>query len=425
MIKILSAINNIQEVVDRIFNDQKQLKKLIFFSVIARLVLFLADGHDMDFMHFQYWSESMVRYGFYNVYTYAIAGFTCDYPPLYHYILWPAGELFVWLGIPIHSDLFKAFLKLMSLLIEASFLFYFYKETKNKLFLFLMLLSPVTIVNAYGWGQVDLILGILLFSSIYYLLENKLLKAALFLALCLCFKSQTLLFMPIIGLLFLLNSSGIMEKIKSLALFILVVFIVNAPFIFLSNNPINSFEPHISAAGRYNNISVNAFNIYWGLFADYSLKLMDKFPPNDVLVFGLVSRKTIAYSIFSVIYASILVCMILMRKDKAKIYSLITFFCFSFFMFLPEMHERYLFPFFIFSTFLVSYKKNEIWYLLVITILHVINLFWGWGGQHHLTSLFFFNCSKAVAFATFIAWCFYARETYLRLFNPNTDPIEN
>src|SRR5688572_23376557 len=99
-----------------------------------------------------------------------------------------------------------------------------------------MLLSPVTIVNAYGWGQVDLILGILLFCSIYYLLENKLLKAALFLALCLCFKSQTLLFMPIIGLLFLLNSSGIMEKIKSLALFILVVFIVNAPFIFLSNN---------------------------------------------------------------------------------------------------------------------------------------------------------------------------------------------
>ncbi len=278
-----------------------------------------------------------------------------------------------------------------------------------------MLISPVSILNAYGWGQVDIIYSILVFSSIYFILSNRLYLAAILLGLSLAFKTQTILFLPIIGLLFLINKSNIQTKLFSFLLLAIVYLIPNLPFILFAANPMDSINPHFTAAGRYNFIAVNSFNIYWALWADFGLKLKLKFPPNDVLVFGLISRKILAYSLFAIIYTSCLI-FIMKFKQRKQVIAILAFFCFSFFMFLPEMHERYLFPFFIFSAFMCSENPKEIKYYILISILHCMNLFWGWGEQKFIKIQWPFELTRIIAFATFVTWCFYAKHIYQLLF---------
>ena len=64
-----------------------------------------------------------------------------------------------------------------------------------------MLISPVTLLNAYGWGQIDIIYAILIFCSLYALIDKKIYWSAFYLGLSLSLKSQTLLFLPLFGLL--------------------------------------------------------------------------------------------------------------------------------------------------------------------------------------------------------------------------------
>lgn len=412
---------DVNQFVSTYFTDPKAVKKLIWLALLCRVLLFITDGHNSDFDFFEHWADRIVHSGFTTIYSIQVDRFECDYPPLYLYVVGFFGHVFNLFNLPIHTQLFDTFLKLFNLLAEAFFLWRFYKISGNRVFLFVMLFSPVTILNAYGWGQIDILYSILVFTSVWLILREQLYGAAVFLGLSLALKTQTLLFLPIIGLLFLKARAGIATKVGSFLLMGLVYLVPNLPFILYAPNPMDSINPHITAAGRYNFIAVNSFNLYWALWADFALKLKLKFPPNDVLVFGLISRKLLAYGLFSIIYAWVL-WMIMKLRNTELIMQLIAFFCFSFFMFLPEMHERYLFPFFIFSAFVVSYDKKEYPFFIIISLLHVMNLLWGWGEQKYVKQQWMFESTRLIALATFVTWCFYAAHTFRKIKQASSKP---
>jgi hypothetical protein len=181
----------------------------------------------------------------------------------------------------------------------------------------------------------------------------------------------------------------------------------------------DSINPHISAAGRYNFISVNAFNFYWAIWADFGLKMQLKFPSNDALVFGLISRKILAYSLFSIVFAWILVQIAKHRQQEMKIMALLSLYCFSYFMLLPEMHERYLFPMFIFSAYLLSVDSKEWPYFLMISLLHAINLFWAWGENKFVKQQWMFEPTRIIAVFTGLMWLLY----FIRIKNYLNTPI--
>jgi Gpi18-like mannosyltransferase len=248
------------------------------------------------------------------------------------------------------------------------------------------------------------------------LIDKKIYWSAFYLGLSLSLKSQTLLFLPLFGLILIVAESKWVDKFKALLLFAIVFLLPNLPFILWAPNPMDSINPHLTAAGRYNFISVNAFNIYWALWANFQLKLKLMFPANQILIFGLISRKWLAYGLFTIIYTWLL-SLLAKHKSPEQIFRIFAFFCFSYFMFLPEMHERYLFPFFIFSAYLCSFNFKEFKYLLIISILHSINLLWGWGEQKYIKTPIPFELSRVVAFITFSVWCAYAIPFY-RYFYP-------
>lgn len=415
LIRDLFNTRTFGERIQNMFSDRKQLNLFLLITIGIRLLFFISDGHNSDFDFFEHWADRINQSGFTNIYSIRVDRFECDYPPLYLYVIALFGKLFLVLGWDIHTQVFDTFLKAFTLVIELSFLRYFYQRTQNKVFIWMMLISPVTILNAYGWGQIDIIYSILLFVTTYAILQRKLIMAACALGLSLALKTQTLLFMPLIGLLFLLSGNSIKDKLIALGLLVLVFLIPNLPFILYAPDAMDSINPHITAAGRYNFIAVNAFNIYWALWADFSLKLKLQFPPNDVLVFGLISRKLLAYGIFSLIYAYTLIQLYLHHKNIRSVFSILSFFCFSYFMFLPEMHERYLFPFFIFSAFLCSLDAREFRWFIIIAALHCANLLWGWGEQKFIKQQWIFEATRLIALASFVVWLAYARVTTRRL----------
>jgi len=390
-----------------VLQNKSTWKWFLFFCIAIRLVFFSSDGHNSDFDFFENWADRIVHQGLLNIYSIKVDRFECDYPPLYLYVITPIAHLFDAFQWDMHTQFFDTFLKFFNLLVEFIFLFIFYKKTNNKIFLALMLLSPATIVNAYGWGQIDILYSILMFLGFYYILQHKLYPTAILIGISLCLKTQTLLFLPLFGILFLTAKNSIKEKIYSLLLLISIFIFINLPFILGAPNSMDSINPHLSAAGRYNFIAVNAFNFYWAFWADFGLKMQLKFPSNDALVFGVMSRKILAYSLFSILFIWIITKVYKYSSNSNKIIALVSLYCFTYFMFLPEMHERYLFPMFIFSAYLCSKDTREWPYFLIIVALHTINLFWAWGEQKFIKVQWMFEASRIIAVLTGIMWILY------------------
>lgn len=392
---------------DSVLHSKSSWKWFLFICIALRLLFFMSDGHNSDFDFFENWADRIVHHGLLNIYSIKVDRFECDYPPLYLYIISPIAYFFNAFNWDVHTQFFDSFLKFFNLIIELSFLLLFYKKTNNKIFLALMLLSPASIVNAYGWGQIDILYSILMFLGFYFILQHKLYQTAIIIGISLSLKTQTLLFLPLFGVLFLCSKNSIKEKFLSLLLLFFSFLLINIPFIIGAPNPMDSINPHLTAAGRYNFITVNAFNLYWTFWADFSLKMQLKFPSNDVFVFGLISRKILAYSIFGLIFIWINIKAFKYANNTPKIIALTSLYCFSYFMFLPEMHERYLFPMFIFSAYLTSFDKREWPYFIIIVLLHTINLFWAWGEQKFVKEQWIFESTRIIAAFTGLMWILY------------------
>lgn len=395
-------------------NNNRNFRLAIFIALAARLVLFASDGHNHDFDFFEYWAERMVDHGFTNIYQIQADRFECDYPPLYLYIIAFTGHLFNMAGLEIHSHLFSSVLKFITLLAEAGFIFYAWRLTKNRLFIVALLLNPITLINAYAWGQIDLLYTALLFCSIIHALRSEIYASAVFLGLSLALKTQTLLFMPLMLVFLLKAKASHLKRLLGAALVLFIYLLPNLPFIIGAPDPMDSFTPHLTASGRYDYISVNAFNIWWALWADYKFKVQLLFPPNNELVFGLITRKSFALIISGIIYLAVLAASWRKLRMEQQI-ALISFFCLSFFMFLPEMHERYLFPFFIFSCFLLSAYRSEWKFFTILAFLHAFNLIWAWGEQKFLHQVWLFQVGQAAGLISFVIWIWYAVETWKRL----------
>lgn len=403
----IKALLDFNQLPSQIINNQQIWKRFILVCFLIRLLFFVSDGHNSDFDFFEHWGDRIVNHGFTNIYSLQVDRFECDYPPLYLYVIAPLAYAFDFFNLDMHTHLYDSFLKLFNLIIELLFLLYIYKKGNNKIFLSALIFSPVSILNAYGWGQIDILYTILMFIAFYNIYQKKLYVAAISIGLSLSLKTQTILFLPLLGLMYLLVNASLKEKIFSLFLLIVVYIIPNLPFILYAPNALDSINPHITAAGRYNNISVNAFNFYWAIWADFDLKMDLKFPPNDVLIFNLITRKLLAYTLFSIVFIWIIYQYIRNIKNEKLVFLLISFFCFSFFILLPEMHERYLFPMFFFSAYVLSKDSKEWPYFLIITALHLCNLVWGWGENKFVKDQWIFESTRIFAVLTGIAYLFY------------------
>jgi dolichyl-phosphate-mannose-protein mannosyltransferase len=286
---VLNTYNLVQKFAASVFSDRTKLNKIILLSLFLRLIWYFTPGYAGDFDSFEIWAIKMVDHGITAAYSFQDINYDCDYPPVYLYVLAFFGNIFHWLDLPVDSLLFDNVLRTLNLFVEYSFIIFIHRKFKNTFLTFLLLFNPVAITNAYAWGQVDIIYTVILFMVFFYIHEKKLNKAAIFLATGLAFKSQTILFLPLIGLYFLFSENSISAKIKSFIFVLLSFFFLNLPFMIWSEDPLSSVTVHFTAAGRYNFMSLFAFNTWWAFFADRQ----HLFPPGDVILWNVIDRRTL------------------------------------------------------------------------------------------------------------------------------------
>ncbi|HWP97776.1 MAG TPA: glycosyltransferase 87 family protein [Syntrophomonadaceae bacterium] len=291
----------------------------------------LMGGHPFDIALFKGWAAS-AAHGLLQVYSYA----RVDYPPLYMYVLFIVGKA---ASIPAMNPYYTLLLKLPSMLADIATAYLIYRLARKHLALELSLLlcafyifNPAVLINSTLWGQVDSFFTLLLVAAVFLLSEKKIgLSSSLFTAAVLM-KPQGIIFLP---LLFfeLLRQKNLKSFLQAAASAICTALLIILPFAW-HQGPLWIFKLYANTLGEYPYASVNAFNFFSLLGANYV--------PDSSIPFLLTYHNwgmlfIVAVTAFTwFIYAK--------GKSPALASAAALIQIAGVFTFSASMHERYLFP---------------------------------------------------------------------------------
>lgn len=285
----------------------------------------------------------------------------CDYPPLYMYFLsffsiLPFGNVVEasgsWTAYHYYGNLLY-YVKTLTFLFEILFAIYAFKVVKKvsnskaaactaySIFLFI----PTVIINGAIWGQCDICYATMVLMAVYYLMENKQIKAAIFFGLGLAFKMQVIFILPLFGFLWFRKSFKIRYFLISFA----VLFLTFVPLWIGGAQFATPFAPYGRQVGGYtSSINLNSTNMY----AFFNLNSSAYNDATKALsAFGMVLTVVVCLTLISVLA---------IKKVKVTPKSIFTVAVMSVILVpyvMPHMHDRY---FYLAETFFVLYACTKI-----------------------------------------------------------------
>ncbi|NGM82145.1 DUF2029 domain-containing protein [Paenibacillus sp. 7124] len=259
-----------------------------------------------------------------------------DYPPLYVYILYATGKI---VTLPQIEPYFLTLIKLPSILADAVTAGLLYKAASRYLrfetaFLIagFYMFNPAVLINATFWGQVDSFFTMLVVLSVLAMTRRKLGWASLFLTLAILMKPQGIIYTPVL-LFALLRTGKLKAWLKAAAIAAVTVVIAALPFS-SGKSPLWLYELYSGTVNEYPYASVNAFNLFGLLGANY------KDSSSTLLLFSYQ-----VWGLIFIVAATLLSGWCYLRSRSAAFASLSALLLISgVFTFSSSMHERYLFP---------------------------------------------------------------------------------
>jgi Gpi18-like mannosyltransferase len=353
---------------------------LLLFLFITFLLPFLPGP---DNMYWIPWTSNLFSRGLRNAYS----GSGDNYLPLYQYFLWFLAKIS---GSETAIVQNISYLRCFTLFFEMLSLWYVYKWIDKKadllLLVFFNILNIAFSYNTILWGQVDGMLSALVFISLYYGQKESPVLSAIWFILALNFKLQTIIFLPLWGLLFL-NNIIYSPKLKTiffplLALITLQILLV-IPFSWSTNGLHDLYEVVFGkgSVDCFPVISMGARNM-WVFLVHGNLS---KTPDSGILFGNITYKKAgiLLFLIFSFFALLPVIKEVLKNIKKARIEkSLIDKQCLwlvsaliplLFFYFNTQMHERYCHPAFIFIIAYTFYTKDFTAYIL-FSLAYFLNL---------------------------------------------------
>lgn len=270
-------------------------------------------------------------------------------------------------GIVVWMDKFgyMTFLKLPGIISDIVIGFVIYRVTKVKKLAAYYLFNPATIYLSSLWGQTESFVSLFLLVGVLLTLQKRYIKGLVGLFISFLTKASGLPAFPIIIMQALKNKISF-KKITLLILLVLLgTYIVG--YFFTDHAPImwmiDSYkEKFIVGPANLPFINLNAFN-FWGL----------------LLGFDRISDKSYSFVAWMIAIFFFLLVLNKFRSKNTNIFFALVMIFFASFMFLPRMHERYLFPIFVFFPFLLyKFPKFKILFFALSGIF-LINLYhWWW-----------------------------------------------
>ncbi len=266
-----------------------------------------------------------------------------DYPPGYMYVLWGVGVLSKALGIAYGSAGFIILLKLPALLADVAISWLLFARLRGfgkRLAWGACLaftLNPALLFNSAVWGQTDSVLSLLVLLAILTQSERRFELAWTFATFAVLTKPQALLLVPL--LIFWpwgWWKSG--RPISSLLAIVAMVFAIADPF--RGDRPWRwLIDLYFGTTGYYAETSVNAMNLAGLLFG---------MRHNDAEITLGLSANTWSFGIGLTIGLAFFAAY-LWRRDRLQHINLFASATLVSFLCLTRMHERYLYPFFVFA----------------------------------------------------------------------------
>jgi Gpi18-like mannosyltransferase len=387
---------------------------LFFLSLIIRLFLVPLSGFKADISYWKWWGMSAAHDGISG----PLVNTAYNYPSFYLYILKTTSHVYELLTgynfkLNPHDNIFwndsnflyLFLIKLPYIFADLGIGFLIYKivrlslETtagKKIIPLFaasLYLLNPVVIYNSSVWGQTDSMGSFFILLAFYGLMRNNLFLLSVFSAIALFMKTQTVVFLPFLFLGLYLNTKNVSNLIKGLWIFLGAVILINLPFL-ATGHMDRVFDIMYTSQLYFPYVSMNAYNLWWIFFGKISSSFWDQ-----NLIANLVTFKTAGVLLFGFVYALAISILIHSRHQPpqknpnqalaagkvagyTQSFILISL---SFFMLLTQMHERYLFPLFVFFPLYLgillhqSYSDRKFYFLLfalycALTLASLLNL---------------------------------------------------
>jgi len=270
-------------------------------------------------------------------------GYFADYPPGYMYVLWAVGLASRALRAGWQSEWFIALLKLPALLADlavARLIFARLRPGRKQvawLAAMAFAFNPALLLNSTIWGQTDSVLALLALLSFLALGDRRFELAWSLAALAVLTKPQALLVVP----LFVLWPWGWWKSGRPLSALLAIaatVYVVADPF--RGERPWTWLvELYTGTTGYYAETSVNAMNLPALLFG---------MRRNDADVVLGLGTQTWGFAIGLVIGLLFLVPY-LKRRTRSLHAGLVAAATLVAFMCLTRMHERYLYPYFVFA----------------------------------------------------------------------------
>ncbi|HUV42421.1 MAG TPA: NPCBM/NEW2 domain-containing protein [Patescibacteria group bacterium] len=366
----------------------KKLLILLFLGLIIRLFFIPNPGFAADIAYWKSWSLAAAEKGI--VWTTLETNY--NYAPAFLYYLKAVGSTYLFLAQPINLQAFwqatnLLFLLLIKLLVIIVDLLTAYglwwllekhlkTKTPKRINLPLIaagfyLFNPFIIFNGAYWGQVGSIGTGLLFLSLILLWQKKSLRAIGVITLAFLLKLQMLFYLPLL-LLWIFKKEGWQKLITSLGTMTIVFFLVCLPFI-LSHHMEKVTTLILASADYFPYLSLNAYNLWWLFAKGAGFTTIDR-----ILVFGITPAKFIGLFLFFVFYLLSL-SLLWQKTNKKTLIKTCLWVALAFFMLPTQMHERYIYPAFLFLALMIpeisqlyQEKPRSIklyFYLLIMTLL--------------------------------------------------------
>lgn len=377
------------------------LTKLLVLALILRVILVFISSYHPDLPNHIDWGNRFLSYGSKNFYENSVWGVSWPNQPfgsmfLFASIAWLKNIIFNSLLFLNNTfPIFPSFiipvleLKLHSWMVKLPFIladlgigvliYQMVKQFNPKKALLaasFFLFNPVLIYNSAIWGQTDPLINLLALSGLYLTFKKQYFWGIILFLSSFLFKLSLIIYLPIFDLLLIKQIKDWKKFVIPTLTFIIFIYFLAIPFAFGDKNPFEWIwymytNRVLSRQGSM--LNGNAFNFWFILFGvDFSKSEFTKFGP---LTYQLWSR--LIYILFL-----IPVCFKFL-KSKLNIQNLLIALMlsgFGSFVFLTNMHERYLYPIFpiLITLIFLPKSKFKIKSLVVLSIIHFINLYNLW-----------------------------------------------
>lgn len=301
----------------------------VILAALLRIYFLLKPGYSYDINCFLNWGGQIKTSGFWSLFSgdYYLNN-NIDYPPLIPLISsW-------WFALVGHQDVF--YFKILPTIFEIGLIvvnvfFILKKNFKHKgILLLVVILQPALAFVSSAWGQVDAIMSLFIISGFLFFEKNFYLSTTfLFLAFLAKPQAAIAIFVYLIALVFRKNKGDFFRQAGTfLVLFALAIAVFK---IFGSSS---FLDPYTRSVGRYTNLSLNAFNLWWLVFGEKAWSLHDTIGP----------YKMIGLALFTLFEAPVFLYCSRRKVTFVELFILASYSYLAFFVFPTQIHERYMFP---------------------------------------------------------------------------------